>query len=318
MKRTLLAMMLSAAMLLSLTGCGGGAKTEAAAPEASAPMFDSAMGMEPEEPVPMPESTIGMSSTESGGTGGGSVYQRADAKLIRRCEIGLQTMEFDAAVDALYALVEESEGYFENSYTYGGGYRNANARRNAEYIIRIPAQQYSVFQKSIGELAYVTRCSESTEDIGLRYYDTQSRLEMLRTKQDRLLNLLEKAETMEDIITLESALGEVEYEIEQHSSTLNRYDSLVNYSTFTIYLEEVIRVEETVGERDSLLTRMKAGFISSAEDMVDGLQDILIWFSYNIILVGILLVVAVVTVMLGRKKLPKVRKIKEEDISEEK
>ena len=319
MKRSLLAMLLSTAMLLGLTGCGGGAKTEAAAPEASAPMYDSAMGMAPEEPVPMPESTIGMSSTESGGEkGGGSVYQRADAKLIRRCEISLQTMEFDASVDALYALVEESEGYFENSYTYGGGYRNANARRNAEYIIRIPAQQYSVFQKSIGELAYVTRCSESTEDIGLRYYDTQSRLEMLRTKQDRLLNLLEKAETMEDIITLESALGEVEYEIEQHSSTLNRYDSLVNYSTFTVYLEEVIRVEEPVGERESLVTRMKAGFISSAEDLVDGLQETLIWFSYNIISVGILLAVVAVVAVVAKKRLPKIEKFKKENHNEEK
>ena len=312
MKRTLLAMLLSTAMLLGLTGCGGGAKTEAAAPEASAPMFESAMGAAPEEPAPVPESTIGM-----GGNGGGSVYQRADAKLIRRCEISLQTTEFDAAVDALYVLVEESEGYFENAYTYGGGYRNANARRNAEYIIRVPAQRYGMFQKSIGELAYVTRISESTEDIGLQYYDTQARLEMLRTKQDRLLNLLEKAETMEDIITLESALGEVEYEIERHSSTLNRYDSLVNYSTFTIYLEEVIRVEETVGERDSLMTRMKAGFVSSAEDMVDGLQDILIWFSYNIISMGILLVVVVVAAAVGRKKLPKIGRFKKEDIDAE-
>lgn len=300
MKRKLFAMLMATAMLLGMTGCGGG-ESAAAAPEASAPAQD-AMS-KTESYVEAPNASIPLGS-QAAGAEEGSVYQRADAKLIRRCEISLQTTEFDAAVDALYGLVEGAGGYFESAYTHGGGYRDVNARRNAEYIIRIPAQQYTQFQKSVGELAYVVHSSESTEDIGLQYYDTQARLEMLRTKQDRLLNLLEKAETMEDIITLESALGEVEYEIEQYSSTLNRYDSLVNYSTFTVNLNEVIRVDETVGEKDSLGTRMKAGFTSSAENLVDGVRDTLIWFSYNSISLGIFVIVLIAAWLISRKYIP--------------
>lgn len=305
MKRKLFAMLLATAMLTGLTGCGGGAKTESAAPMAPMPAPEASAPME-DAKAEMPSGTVSMGTQVSGGGENGSVYQRADAKLIRRCEIGLQTTQFDDAVSALYALVDSVGGYFESAYTYGGGYRDVNGRRNAEYIIRVPAQQYNQFQKSVGELAYVTHSSESTEDIGLQYYDTQARLEMLRTKQERLLNLLEKAETMEDIITLESALGEVEYEIERYSSTLNRYDSLVNYSTFTVYLNEVVRVDETVGEKDSLGTRMKAGFISSVEDLVDGVRDTLIWFSYNIITLGIVAVIVVVMVVVSRKYASKI------------
>lgn len=305
MKRNLFAMLMAAAMLLSMTGCGGGEASttpETSAPEAGAPMEDTVM-----------ESITTTTGGLYGAGGGESVYERTDAKLIRRCEIGLQTTEFDAAVEALYALVEGLGGYFENAYTYTGGYRDANARRNADYVIRIPAEKYLDFQKSVGELAYVTYSNESTEDIGVKYYDTQARLEMLRTKQDRLLNLLEKAQTMEDIITLESALGEVEYEVEQLSSTLNRYDALVNYSTFTVNLNEVSRVEEKVGEKDSLGTRMKAGLISSVEGLVDGVYDMLIWLSYHIIGVAVFAVAVVIGVVVGKKRMPKVtlNKLKE-------
>ena len=88
---------------------------------------------------------------------------------------------------------------------------------------------------SYTHLGYITESSESSEDVGERYYDAETRLKTQRTKQERLLALLEQADTMEDIISLENALGDVEYQIEQLSSTLNRYDALISYSTFTIY-----------------------------------------------------------------------------------
>lgn len=52
---------------------------------------------------------------------------------------------------------------------------------------------------------------------------------------------------MEDIIALESALSDVEYQIEQYSSELNRYDALVAFATFTISLSEVGKVTQEVG-----------------------------------------------------------------------
>ena len=67
--------------------------------------------------------------------------------------------------------------------------------------------------------------SGSAEDVGQNYSDIELRLQTQRTKQERLLALLEKAATMEDIISLENALSETEYQIEQYTSDLKRYDS---------------------------------------------------------------------------------------------
>lgn len=320
MKRRKILALVCAALLL-LSGCGaasGGSmmKTEASAAPAPAPevSYDYAAGAPSE-----PEMELPMAPDYSMGTTGESVYQRPDAKLIRRCSIGIQTTEFDAAIEALYALVNEHGGYFENSASYGGGYYNANARRSGDYIVRIPAGSYNAFRSGVGELGYVTNCNESTEDIGEQYYDTEARLKTLRTKQDRLLMLLEKAETMEDIITLESALGDVEYEIERYSSTLNRYDGLVNFATFNINVQEVVRVEEKTGQADSLMDRMGAGFRSGFEDLKDNAEDFMVWLSYNVFGIAIVLLVLVggVTVIRRRKPgLPKLRRKKKDQETE--
>lgn len=314
MKRTgFFALLCTTALLLS--SCSGGMKASsesinrADAPAAAPMEVMTESPMKPEYGYAM-DSSVNPSQTVSGG-GGESVYQRPDAKLIRRCNIEMQTTEFDAAIAALYDLVEANEGYFESSTLRGGGYYNANARRSGEYIVRVPAQQYSAFRAAAGEIAYITYSNESTEDIGEQYYDTEARLLTLRTKQERLLALLEKADTMEDIITLESALGDVEYEIERYSSTLNRYDGLVNYATFSIFINEVQKVEPVTGVADSLTERMADAFRSGLDDLKDSAEDFLVWLSYNIFGVVIFIVVVGGAVILIRRKkfrLPRLRR----------
>ena len=132
--------------------------------------------------------------------------------------------------------------------------------------------------------------------------------------------LLENAETMEDIITLESALGDVEYEIERYSSTLNRYDGLVNFATFTIHVNEVVRVEEKAGQADTLGERMFSAFSEGLADLKDAAEDFAVWVSYNVFAIaGWIVVILVAVVVIRRKqwKLPRLKRRKTE-IKEEK
>ena len=322
MKQKLFAISLAAILLLA--GCGGGnlaSKGEgmnntpaSSAPSASAPSgpsgewngtdcWDMDMSGGSAEAPSMPEPDMPQESAP-----GASIYQRPDAKLIRRAELSIQTEQFDESREALNKLVDDCGGYFEVASVHGGSYRDAYARRNGEYTVRVPAEKYNQFLSGTGDLGYVTSKDESSEDVGERYYDTESRLKTQRTKQERLLALLEKAETMEDIISLENALSNVEYEIEMYSSELNRYDALINFSTFQIYLNEVGQVTKEVGETASLGQRMAAGFQASVRNLGQGFRDFLIWASYNIILLVILAAVAAVAVTVGRRKLKKLRR----------
>ncbi len=315
MKRKVCAIWL-AALLLMLAGCGGGNSAfkgasngamadSMAASSAPAAEWDGGeywdMGNVEAPYAPEPDMPMGEAQ-------GGSIYQNPGAKLIRRAEFNIQTEQFDQSVQALNQLVADCGGYFEMASVYGGGSRDVNATRWGEYTVRVPAEKYDQFFNSAGDLGYVTNRTESSEDVGEQYYDTEARLKTQRTKQERLLALLEKAETMEDIISLENALSDVEYQIEQYSSTLNRYDALIGFATFNVYLHEVGRVTQEVGETASLGARMAAGFQSSFRGLIQGGRDFLIWTSYNIFLLVLLAAVAAVAVAVGKRELKKIRK----------
>ena len=288
LKRYMLFFMVLGMIVSIAAGCGGGSADTSAVvmemPAASAPAM--------EDFATADDAFIEMSYTtavDGAFSDSKSVYQDPNAKLIREANLTIQTTEFEKAVADLEALVIEMGGYFQNASLRGGSYRNANANRTGDYTIRIPAEQYDSFMGQTGNLGYVTSRNETTENIGEQYYDTEARLKTQKTKQARLLSLLEKAENMEDIISLETALSDVEYEIERLSSTLNRYDSLVSFSTIYLTLNEVHKVSEETGVTNTLGQRMSKGFASSVEGLIEGAQNLLVWMSYNVF--GLLVVV---------------------------
>ncbi len=286
-------------LCLSLCACGasvGGTKAKGADFEAQengfAYMTDSAAPMEPGAVFDggVREESKFESSSATGT--GSSVYRDEAVKLIRRANLTVQTTEFDKAVTALEELVIRLGGYYENSELRGGSYYNQNSSRSGNYTIRIPAAKYDEFMSQVDGIGYLARKNESSEDVGEAYHDIETRLKTQRTKQERLLELLKKAQSMEDIIALESALTDVEYHIEQYTSDLNRYDGLVSFATIHVALDEMVKIVDEPGEKAGLFTRMKAGVVSSATGMVDGVQDMLIWLSYN--LFGLLVFAAAV------------------------
>ena len=236
-------------------------------------------------------------------TSGSSVYRDTAVKLIRRANLTVQTTEFEQAVAVLEDLVIRLGGYYENAEERSGSYYNQSSNRSANYTIRIPAAKYDEFMVQVDGVGYLARKNESSEDVGEVYHDVESRLKTQRTKQERLLELLKKADSMEDIIALENALTDVEYHIEQYTSDLNRYDGLVSFATIHLTVDEMTRIVDEPGEKASLFTRMKAGVVSSANGLVDGVQDMLIWASYNLFGLLVFAAAAAVGVVFGRRYL---------------
>ena len=314
MKRKLYVIALAVLLLLSGCGGGGGAAMEAhpnlGSPASSAPAatdqdWTGEVGWDEGDYTPAPDVPSGEDSS------GGSIYQNPGVKIIRQGELNIQTEQFDQSVEALNQLTASCGGYFASASVYGGCSRDPNARRRGEYVVRVPAENYGQFLTGAGDLGYVTRNNEDSDTAGETYYDLEARLKTKHTKQARLLALLEKAESMEDIIALESALTDVEYQIEQYSSNLNRYDALISFATFNISLWEVGQVTQEVGETSTLGERMSAGFQASFRNLGESCQNCLIWVSYNIFLLVILAGVAAVAAVVGRRQLKKLKRRRE-------
>lgn len=177
-------------------------------------------------------------------SGGELLDQR---KLIKTLDLRIQTENFDESSAAVSSAVSACNGYVEYSDVSG----DLRSSRYASYTIRVPAQNLDRFTQALSGTGTVVSQSIGQRDITLTYVDTEAHLTALKTEQESLLRLLEAAESLDDIIRIQSQLTQVRYEIESYESQLRTYDDLVDYATVTLYLTEVER-EETVAASDSV------------------------------------------------------------------
>ncbi len=300
-------------MVLALGGCGASASFDKAATEsmsAQAPMAEEYKEVFYEDALYEEAGAESMDVTENGAASAGSKQESAkeqaammERKLIKTVDMNVETKEFDATMAAVEEKVVELGGYIENLETYNGSsYSAYRSSRHANMTIRIPKNQLETFLETVSGISNVVRRSESVEDVTLKYVDLDSHKRVLQTEQETLLDLLEKAEAIEDIITVESRLSQVRYQIESMESQLRTYDNKVNYSTIYLNVEEVR--ELTPVEDETAWQKIKGGFVESIRDIRDGAVNFAVWFVVNVpyfVLWAVILVVAFVVIKTGFK-----------------
>lgn len=299
---------LLAAGILLLSGCGSRYKNAETA--ASAPAMDSydggyydeaGMEFETEE---APAEEYDSAAQEGGGgissTAGIDSIASTTQKLIKTVSMSMETKEFDPLLENIRSKVEELGGYIEGSEISGSSYYSMYESRRAWMTLRIPADKLDGFVNVVSELGNITNKTESIEDITLQYVDVESHKKALETEQTRLLELLENAESMEDILTIESRLSQVRYELQSYGSTLRTFDNQVTYSTVELNIREVERVMPVVEEL-TFFQEISYRLTDNFYDIGQGLRSFAIWFISSLPYLFIWAVVIVFLVRLVRK-----------------
>lgn len=261
--------LLASLLIISLlaVGCGGSNKFSATQSPMATADYAAKEEMAFEEEMP----------SESGAVNADiSTVAQSNRKLIRTVDLQIQTKEFDTVLTSVQERVQELGGYVEQSSIDSGSTYYSSYNRYSYLTVRIPSDKLDGFLENVKETANVTNISESTEDITLRYVDVESRKIALETEQSRLLELLEKAETVEDIITIEGRLSEVRYQLESYTSQLRTFDNQVDYSTVHINIHEVDR--ETKVEPKGFWDEVKEQFGDSLYGIGNGIRGFGIWF----------------------------------------
>ena len=230
-------------------------------------------------------------------------------KLIRTVSLSLETKEFDSVLTNLSTKTTELGGYIETSSVSGNSYAH-HSTRYASYVIRSPADKLNEFVEVVSELGNVTQKNESVEDVTLRYIDVESHKKALETEQERLLELLSKAENMEEILTIESKLSDIRYEIESYESQLKTMDNQIDYSTVSVYIDEVERVTDT-GEK-GFFEEIKERFGNSLYIVARGIRGLVIGILGSLPILIVCGGVIAVVVIVVRKILNK-RNIRKKD-----
>jgi len=294
---------------------GDGKSTDMGSPEVGAPEepsadYDSADGATTEEELA--NTSVISSQVPDQGT--------LD-KIIRRVNMEVETQEFDDLINTIDQQIDRLGGYVESSQITGQRYYYKNDSRYGNIVARIPKDRLDEFINNIYDSANVIDKNESTENVTLQYINAESHKKTLEIEQERLLALLGKTETLEDILVLESRLSSIRFELQNYEIQLRTYDNLVEYSTVSLNITEVERISPVSEEKGNVWNRISTGFGDTIYNISEGLQNFLVWFVVNIPYIIIWAVIIIVGLLIGRrfyrKKYPK-KIIKSEQTEENK
>jgi hypothetical protein len=284
-QKTKTALIIGGIALAAIVVCGviavivlplGGAGVANQAIPAAEPLMDRG-GYAVEEEAAMEAPVAAEASAVDDGMGGGGMVdvtagnvdesqtQQIERLIIRNGNITISVNDTRQTKDEIERLVAQyaGQGAFVVSSNASGSSRDGMPYINM--AIRVPAEQFDTVMDALEGMAVEgtsPMVSESAQDVTEEYVDVQARTESLEAARERLLELMEGANTTEDLLQAEQQLTQREVEIESLKARIRYLEDSARLSRIDITLEPYIlsqpvdtrwRPAETVREAFSAL-----------------------------------------------------------------
>lgn len=290
-------------LLLSLMGCGS--KKDSTSSE----MYDSAPS------IGVGESEQPQTSTSDTNADAMKNSAVANRKIIENRYISMETLEFDLITVKAENLVYQYLGYVEGADITGNSLNGPDHynTRYATYTFRIPTVSYNQFVKELKEMGNVVTERVVKEDVTMQYFDMKARTDTLKVQEARLLELIENAQVLTQIIEVEDKLTDVRYQIETYTATLNNLENLVDFGTVQLELREVF--EETIIEQPAVTVgeKISKGFSRSILNVKNIFITLFIWLItaspylvvWGVFIIGVVFLVKRIDARVKRKEAKK-------------
>lgn len=194
--------------------------------------------------------------------------------VLRSAERSIESTNYESDFQWLQDLVAEYDAYFEERSVMVPADGNGLSGRVANAVIRVPSDRLDDFLVELDQLGQTVMRSESAEDVTGDYLDTQSRLDALQMQKDKLNELLEGCENVDELIAIDDKLTEVIAEMETLTGDLRRWESQRNYSRVSITLTELVRTPSAT--KGPISDRMREGFDESVQWLGEFGEDALV------------------------------------------
>ena len=304
MKKFKLAAIAVLAASLCLTGCGGASNSNSASYKEDAGAagdyaYESYAGESyaAEETAQMAE---GEEYTADGGSTESALRAQDGQKIVYTGNLSIQTLEYDKSAASIRKKIKDAGGFSEaeserdNDYYW---YSRSSGSGNTRYLsitARIPSEKFEDFINSLSGDGKIMSRSVNAENISQVYANKETYKKSLEKEQERLLEMMDKAQTIEEMITVESRLSEVERQLNVYRTDLAKMDKDVEFSTVYIELQEVKRYTEEVSST-TFGEELKYAFEDAINSFKNFCEGIILFvvrnFPYLIILAVIIVLI---------------------------
>ncbi|MEA3442976.1 MAG: DUF4349 domain-containing protein [Chloroflexota bacterium] len=191
-------------------------------------------------PVPMPTPTPRPAPSESylDGKGHNSDItvpeeMATERKIVRTGYMTLEVEDVADAIDEVARVAKDLDGYVVSSQKY------EDEKTAGSISIRVPAERFNEALERLRQLA-ISVPTESTQskDVTEEYVDLEARLRNLKATEAQYLILLEKAETVEEMLKVQEALSRIRGEIEQIEGRMQYLERTSDMALIEISLKQ--------------------------------------------------------------------------------
>jgi hypothetical protein len=176
--------------------------------------------------------------------------------IISTGNVQLESDDVEQAVFDVQALVDKAGGEITDRET---GTDDEGKVRMARLVLRIPAKVYSDAFAALEKVADLTSSSSTSEDVTTQLIDLDARIKAQRASLDRVAVLLDRAQSIRDIVAIESQLTRRQADLD---SLVKRQAFLRDQTSMSTVTVNIQRASDAPKEKEE----DEAGFFSGLED----------------------------------------------------
>ncbi len=193
--------------------------------------YDSAPGAPAEQPdMEMEEERA---AREEFGDTGGVPGEIVEQRQIKNGEITLEVPSPEDTMTEIVEIVESRGGYVSDSSLQ----QQQDQRPRINMTVRVPEAEFDSLTAELHRMGVVTRSRTWIDDVTEEYIDLRARLNNLESEEEALRQILERAETVEDMLAVRRQLNDVRGQIDSLSGRLRYLDDRISYSTYRISIQ---------------------------------------------------------------------------------
>ena len=169
---------------------------------------------------------------------------------------------------------------------YGAYSENTKSEENSSrFTIRVPQIYYESLIAEAGSLGKVRSRTETAEDVTIKYYDLEGRLNTKKQLLSTFQGYLSRAKDIDDIMKVETRIADLQNEIDWLGNQLTRLGNLVDYATVELNVYTYrYTTSYTLGDRIAEMFSSYGEFLSTILVVIIGI----VIFAGPILIVGLL------------------------------
>jgi hypothetical protein len=201
-------------------------------------------------------------------------------QVIRQAQltISVTSGSFDSKLAAVRGLVQLEQGFISGTDAQANPTNPNEQIRSGVITFMVPAAKFDDAIDQLSKLGKVQNEHISGNDVSAQYVDLQARLANQEAQRNAMLALLSRAQTVADIIAVQTQLGQITQQIEQLKGQISYIDHNTTYSTVSVSITEAGAPAQTTSKDSwgfaSALTDAAHNFVTTINYVVTGLGAI--------------------------------------------